>query len=92
MDSMLGPNPIIQFAAYLIAGFPQQQNPAVVRILMDDWFGDWFDGCTDVCADPTGSTITIDTPQGPATGAVIGSAAADASAAWRSGENFLRVL
>jgi hypothetical protein len=95
MDSMLGPNPIIQFAAYLIAGFPQQQNPAAVRILMADWFGDWFDGCTDGgdgCADPTGATITIDTPQGPATGAVIGSPAADASAAWRSGESFLRVL
>lgn len=95
MDSMLGPNPIIQFAAYLIAGFPQQQNPPAVRILMADWFGDWFDGCTDGgdgCADPTGSTITIDTPQGPATGVVIGSPAADASAAWRSGESFLRVL
>jgi hypothetical protein len=76
MDSMLGGNPLIQFAAYLIAGFPEKQNPAAVGILMADWFGDWFRGCTDGaagCEDPTGSTIVIDTPQGPATGVVIGS-------------------
>lgn len=27
MDSMLGGNPLIQFAAYLVAGIPQPQNP-----------------------------------------------------------------
>jgi hypothetical protein len=36
----------------------------------------------------SGKSVSSD----PATGAVIGSAAADASAAWRSGESFLRVL
>ncbi|HMZ15893.1 MAG TPA: hypothetical protein PLS04_17295, partial [Mycobacterium sp.] len=73
MDAMQGGNALIQFAAYLIAGFPQAQNPPAVEELSVAWFGDWFNGNTDVGDDLVpGSTITIATPAGPATGTVIG--------------------
>lgn len=77
MDAMQGGNALIQFAAYLIAGFPQAQNPPAVEELSVAWFEDWFDGYTDIGDDLVpGSTITIATPAGPATGTVIGTAPA----------------
>ena len=42
MDSMQGHNPLIQFAAYIAAGFPQSQNPPAVQELMVDWLDDWL--------------------------------------------------
>ena len=73
MDSMQGHNPLIQFAAYIAAGFPQSQNPPAVQELMVDWLDDWFEGHPKVDDDlVAGSTVTIDTPKGPATGTVIG--------------------
>ena len=73
MDSMQGHNPLIQFFAYVAAGFPQAQNPPAVQELMVDWLDDWFADHPDVDDDLVpGSTITIDTPKGPATGTVIG--------------------
>ena len=81
MDSMRGGNPLIQFAAYLVAGFPQPQNPPAVDTLTAQWFDEWFDGDTGVGDDLVpGSTIDIPTPQGTAHGVVIGTAPAAATA------------
>jgi hypothetical protein len=81
MDSMRGGNPLIQFAAYVVAGFPQPQNPPAVDALMAQWFDEWFDGHTCVGDDLVpGSTIDIPTPQGTAHGVVIGTPPAAATA------------
>lgn len=75
MDSMRGGNPVIQFAAYLIAGFPQARNQSAVGLLSTQWFNDWFAGDTDNGDDLIpGSTLPITTPNGTAQGVVIGSA------------------
>jgi hypothetical protein len=75
MDSMHGGNPLIQFGAYLIAGFPRAQNPPAVEHLAVTWFNQWFEGDTDVDDELVpGSRIEIVTPRGVATGVVIGSA------------------
>jgi hypothetical protein len=80
MDSMRGGNPLIQFVAYLVAGFPQPQNPPAVDQLSVTWLKQWFAGDVDAC-DPDrrceddlvpGSGIDVTTPQGTAHGIVIG--------------------
>ncbi|WP_319457683.1 MULTISPECIES: alpha/beta hydrolase [unclassified Mycobacterium] len=77
MDSMRGGNPLIQFSAYVAAGFPVPQNPPAVDALMAQWFNEWFAGDTGIGDDLVpGSTIDITTPQGTAHGVVIGAAAA----------------
>ena len=77
MDSMQGHNPLIQLLAYVAAGFPQAQNPPAVQELMVEWLDDWFADHPFVDDNLVpGSTITIDTPKGPATGTVIGTAPA----------------
>jgi hypothetical protein len=74
MDSMRGGNQLIQFAAYLVAGIPQPQNPPAVDQLSVTWLNDWFangdDGVDDGPA--PGSTVVIATPKGTAHGVVIG--------------------
>ena len=81
MDSMRGGNPLIQFAAYLVAGFPQPQNPPAVDALTAQWFDEWFTPDTGVGDDLVpGSTIDIPTPQGTAHGVVIGTPPAAATA------------
>ncbi len=74
MDSMRGGNPLIQIAAYAVAGFPQPQNPPAVDQLSTTWLNEWFltgdTGADDVLV--PGSTVSIVTPQGTATGVVIG--------------------
>ena len=73
MDSMRGGNALIQFAAYLIAGFPQAQNPPAVEALADGWLDDWFAGDTDNGDDLVpGSSIEIPTAAGTAHGIVLG--------------------
>ncbi|WP_102141861.1 hypothetical protein [Mycobacterium hubeiense] len=73
MDGMQGGNPLIQFAAYLVAGFPTAQNPPAVQELAVTWLDDWFQGRTGVGDDLVpGSTIEIETPKGTARGIVIG--------------------
>ena len=73
MDAMQGGNPIIQFLAYLFAGFPQQQNQAAVQQLAVTWLDEWFAGETGVGDElEPGETITIETPLGPAYGVVVG--------------------
>lgn len=77
MDSMRGGNSIIQFAAFLIAGFPRPQNPPAVAQLSAAWFNDWFAGDTDNGDELVpGSTITITTGNGTATAVVVGAPAA----------------
>jgi hypothetical protein len=88
MDSMLGGNPIIQLAAYVVAGFPQPQNPPAAQQLMAGWINDMFaeriDDTTGACAGtactgtygPAGSTVEIPTGKGRATATVLGTPAA----------------
>lgn len=84
MDSMLGGNPLIQGAAYLVAGIPQPQNPEAVQWLMAGWINDMFDGnidpatgrCLTDCDGTYGSagqTVDIDGDRGDATAVVIDS-------------------
>ena len=76
MDSMQGGNPIIQFLAYLFAGFPQAQNPPAVQELAVDWLTDWFNNDTDNGDSLVpGTVIDIVDPNGSvAHGRVIGTA------------------
>ena len=84
MDPMQGGNPLIQVAAYVIAGFPQPQNPLAVRDLSAGWINDMFDekidpttgACESDCAGQYGDggdSFTITTPEGDAVAVVIGS-------------------
>jgi pimeloyl-ACP methyl ester carboxylesterase len=72
-DPMRGGNPLIQFALYVAAGFPQPQNPPAVDELSVQWANEWFAGNTDEGDDLVpGTTIDVLTPQGTAHGVVIG--------------------
>jgi hypothetical protein len=83
-DSMQGGNPLIQFALYVAAGFPQKQNPPAVQELSVTWLNQWFTGRTGIGDDLVqGSTITIDTPEGPASAVVIGNPPAVTSSSRR---------
>ncbi|WP_454791673.1 hypothetical protein [Mycolicibacterium lutetiense] len=84
MDPMQGGNPLIQVAAYAIAGFPQPQNPLAVRDLSAGWINDMFDDkidpttgtCQADCAGQYGDgddSFTITTPEGDAVAVLIGS-------------------
>jgi hypothetical protein len=74
-DSMQGGNPLIQFALYVAAGFPEPQNPPAVDELSVQWFNEWFAGDTSSGDDlVSGTTIDIPTPRGTAHGVVIGNA------------------
>jgi hypothetical protein len=57
MDGMLGGNPLIQAAAYLVAGIPQPQNPPAVQLLMAGWINDMF---SDVIDPTTGRCLGAD--------------------------------
>jgi hypothetical protein len=74
-DAMSGGNPLIQLALYLVAGFPEPQNPPAVETLSAQWLNDWFAGDTDNGDDlAPGTTVDISTPNGTAHGVVIGTA------------------
>lgn len=83
MDPMQGGNPLIQAAAYLIAGFPQPQNPPAVRDLSAGWINDMFNEkidpttgtCHTDCAGQYGDgddSFTISTDKGDAVAVLIG--------------------
>lgn len=78
MDGMLGANPLIQLAAYVVAGFPQPQNPAAVRDLSAGWITDMFGTCAqDRCGiypEAGATTVTFPVHHGKwtAVGNVIG--------------------
>ncbi|MHA3018874.1 alpha/beta hydrolase [Mycobacterium sp. BMJ-28] len=80
MDSMQGGNSLIQFAAYLVAGIPQAQNPPAVQDLTVAWLTAWFAGTDEGDVPAPGTIIDIDTPKGTAHGTVIGTAPVKASA------------
>ena len=84
MDAMQGGNPLIQFVAYLVAGFPQPEGPPAVQALAISWINDWFEGRTDVGDDDLvpGSTIDITTPKGTARAIAIGEAPATSLAGY----------
>jgi hypothetical protein len=72
-DAMSGGNPLIQFALYVAAGFPEPQNPPAVQNLSAEWLNEWF------ASDPVegnapqpGTTLDVDTAKGTAHGVVIG--------------------
>lgn len=72
-DPMRGGNPLIQFALYVAAGFPQPQNPPAVDELSVQWANEWFAGNTGEGDDLVpGTTIDVPTPNGTARGVVIG--------------------
>ncbi|MGX9789879.1 hypothetical protein [Mycobacterium sp. MMS18-G62] len=67
IDAMQGGNPLLQFAAYLVAGFSQPQNIEAVKILAAGWINDMFAGThTGIYAEP-GDSIAIPTAAGAAT-------------------------
>ena len=71
--------------SYVAAGFPQKQNRPAVQELSVTWLNQWFTGRTGIGDDLVpGSTITIDTPEGPASAVVIGNppAVTSRSAGW----------
>lgn len=83
MDPMQGGNPLIQVVAYLVAGFPQPQNPLAVRDLSAGWINDMFDEkidpttgtCQADCAGQYGDgddSFTITTEKGDAVAVLIG--------------------
>ncbi|WKG02294.1 hypothetical protein [Mycolicibacterium sp. HK-90] len=85
MDPMQGGNPLIQVAAYAIAGFPQPQNPLAVRELSAGWINDMFDenidpatGACKAGADCAGQygdgddSFTITTDRGDSVAVLIG--------------------
>jgi pimeloyl-ACP methyl ester carboxylesterase len=76
-DPMRGGNPLIQFALYVAAGFPQPQNPPAVDQLSVQWANEWFAGNTDEGDDLVpGTMVDVLTPQGTAHGVVIGNSPA----------------
>jgi pimeloyl-ACP methyl ester carboxylesterase len=71
IDAMQGGNPLIQFGAYLVAGFSQQQNIEAVKVLAVGWINDMFAGThTGIYADP-GDSIDIPTAAGTATATAL---------------------
>ncbi len=83
MDPMQGGNPLIQATAYLVAGFPQPQNPLAVRELSAGWINDMFDEkidpatgtCQADCAGQYGDgddSFTTTTAEGDAVAVLIG--------------------
>ena len=67
IDSMQGGNPLIQFSAYLAAGFSQPQNIAAVQTLSVGWINDMYNGTRNGIYAKPGQTISIPTSAGTAT-------------------------
>ncbi|WP_374157820.1 hypothetical protein ACEWX3_23445 [Mycobacterium sp. G7A2] len=67
-DTMLGGNPLVQFALYLVTGFSREQNIDASEILNAAWLNDMFAGqaTAPYYGDP-GEVLQIDTPRGLAT-------------------------
>ena len=72
MDSMRGGNPLIQLAAYAVAGFPQPQNPGAVDQLSTTWLNEWFINGDTGGDDGLEPGSSFDVPGSSAHGVVIG--------------------
>lgn len=90
LDAMQGGSFLIQLVSYLYQGFPTEQNKSAAQTLIAGWINDIFagridsstgacdgDGCAGIYGGP-GQTVAVATPEGPATGVVIGTPAAPA--------------
>ena len=72
---MVGGNPLIELAAYLVTGYGGPANVEGSQVLAASWINDMFAGertCTDASCfyGATGSSFTIPTSFGPAIGLV----------------------
>ena len=92
LDSMQGGSWLIQLVSYLYQGFPTEQNKSAAQTIIAGWVNDIFagridpstgacegDDCAGIYAQP-GQTVSVETPKGPASGVVIGTAVAPVSA------------
>ena len=72
VDYMVGGNPLIQFAQYVVAGFSRPENVRAAGLITAGWVNDLFDGTTEngVYGQP-GEPISIATPHGVATARVL---------------------
>lgn len=88
LDAMQGGSRLIQYVSYLYRGFPTEQNKSAAQTFLAGWVNDIFaggidpstgaceeDGCDGVYGLP-GQSLSVETPAGPATGVVIGTAVA----------------
>jgi pimeloyl-ACP methyl ester carboxylesterase len=95
LDSMQGGSWLIQYVSYLYQGFPTEQNKSAAQTLIAGWVNDIFagtidpstgacggDDCDGIYGEP-GQAVSVATPQGPATGVVIGVPAAPTSTEFR---------
>ncbi len=95
LDSMQGGSKAIQLISYLNQGFPTEQNKSAAQTLMAGWINDIFAGridastgacagseCAGIYGEP-GQAVSVATPVGPATGVVIGTAAAPVTTEFR---------
>ncbi|NVN52097.1 hypothetical protein [Mycolicibacterium hippocampi] len=91
LDSMQGGSWLIQLVSYLYQGFPTEQNKAAAQTIIAGWLNDFFagridaatgacegDDCAGIYGEP-GQTVSVETPKGPASGTVIGTAVAPMS-------------
>ena len=91
LDSMQGGSWLIQLVSYLYQGFPTEQNKAAAQTIIAGWLNDTFagridaatgacegDDCAGIYGEP-GQTVSVETPKGPASGTVIGTAVAPMS-------------
>ncbi|MGQ9348163.1 hypothetical protein [Mycolicibacterium gilvum] len=85
---MQGGSRLIQYVSYLYRGFPTEQNKSAAQTFLAGWVNDIFagridpstgaceeDGCDGVYGLP-GQSLSVESPAGPATGVVIGTAVA----------------
>ncbi|MGB3352598.1 MAG: hypothetical protein WBB00_07475 [Mycobacterium sp.] len=91
LDSMQGGSWLIQLVSYLYQGFPTEQNKSAAQTIIAGWLNDIFagridpatgacegDDCAGIYGEP-GQTVSVETPKGPARGAVIGTVVAPTS-------------
>lgn len=67
IDALQGPNPILQWAEYLIAGTSSAKNIAAEKALAIGWINDMFAGTTDGIYGSPQQSIEIPTAAGTAT-------------------------
>jgi pimeloyl-ACP methyl ester carboxylesterase len=71
LDPLQTHNPLVQFAASLIAGFPRLENVEAVQELAEGWINDWYEGSHTGVYGELGSTIDIPTTKGTAQAYVL---------------------
>lgn len=72
IDSMQGGNPLLQFGAYLLAGFSEPRNVEAVPILAIGWINDWYDDTANGSYPAPGAAVLIPTESGPGYATAVG--------------------